>query len=225
MRILLAEDDTGLGAALYRSFKKSGYTLDWIRNGNQALQALQSNSGYEAMVLDLGLPGLDGVQVLERVRARRDTLSVVVISACDQVDQRVDVLTAGADDYLTKPFEVRELMARILAVVRRKGGMPGPLLSNGDIELHPVTREAHRNGHQVHLSAREFDVLQALLIRPGAILSRAQIEEHIYGWGQEVDSNAIEFLIHGLRQKLGKSAILNVRGVGWYVTKATEPSS
>ena len=222
MRILLVEDDTGLGNALSRAFKRGGYTTDWIRNGQQALQVLDGSNGYEALVLDLGLPGLDGIAVLEWVRHRHDDLSVVVISARDHVDQRIDVLTAGADDYLTKPFEVRELLARILAVIRRKGGMPGPLLTNGDVSLHPLTRQAERGGITVRLSAREFDVLHALLIRPGAILSRSQLEAHVYGWGQEVESNAIEFLIHNIRKKLGSSAILNVRGVGWYVIKEQE---
>lgn len=221
MRILLVEDDAALGFYLCRDLKKAGFTLDWLRDGRQALQTLEGEIGYEALVLDLGLPSIDGHQILTTVRTRHDKLAVLVISALDHVDSRIDVLTSGADDYLTKPFDTRELIARILAVVRRKGGMAGPVLTNGELELNPTTREGKHKGKQALLSSREYDLLYALLVRPGAILSRTQLEARVYGWGQEVDSNAIEFLIHAVRRKLGKSAILNVRGVGWFVARGS----
>ena len=219
MRILLAEDDADLGLCLCRELKKRGVTPDWIREGQKVLHALEGECGYEVLVLDLGLPGLGGLQVLASLRARRSPLPVIVISANNQVESRIATLSSGADDYLTKPFDVRELLARIQAVVRRRGGMPGPVLSNGEIELNPQTHEVQYRNRQARLSAREYDLLHALLIRPGAILARRQLEERVYGWGQEVDSNAVEFLIHAVRQKLGKSVIGNVRGIGWYVNK------
>lgn len=219
MRILLVEDDPVLGASLCHGLKKAGFTLDWVRDGKQAVYALDGDNGYDAMVLDLGLPRVDGHQVLHSVRARQERLGVVVVSAQDQVDVRIESLTMGADDFLTKPFDIRELQARIQAVIRRRGGMAGPTLGNGEIELDPQTHEASFHGLKVMLSAREFSLMHALMVRPGAILSRAQLEEKLYGWGQEVDSNAVEFLIHTVRRKLGKSAIHNVRGVGWFVSK------
>lgn len=221
MRILLAEDDAALGFSICRDLKRGGLTLDWLRDGQRTLDALAGDIGYEALVLDLGLPKLDGHHILNAVRARHDTLAVLVISGHDQVDNRIETLSLGADDYLTKPFDTRELLARILAVVRRKGGMSGPALTNGQIEINPTTREARYRKKPIHLTAREYDLLHALLIRPGAILSRTQLEERVYGWGQEVDSNAIEFLIHAVRQKLDKSAIQNVRGVGWFINKGS----
>jgi two-component system OmpR family response regulator len=219
MRILLAEDDPALGRLICKDLKRSGHTLDWLRDGQCTLDVLMSDIGYEALVLDLGLPSLDGHRILNAVRARHETLAVLVISGHDHVDNRIETLSMGADDYLTKPFDIRELLARILAVVRRKGGMPGPVLTNGQIVVNPTTHEVSYQGRQLQLSGREYDLLHALLIRPGAILSRAQLEERVYGWGQEVESNAIEFLIHAVRRKSEKSAIRNIRGVGWFVDK------
>lgn len=219
MRILLVEDDPVLGASLIHGLKKSGSSVDWVRDGKQAVQTLDGVNGYDAMVLDLCLPRLDGHHVLHSVRARQDRLAVLVVSGQDQIDVRIESLTMGADDFLTKPFDIRELHARIQAVVRRRGGMAGPTLSNGWIELDPQRNTACCHGLEVALSAREFSLMHALMVRPGAILSRAQLEEKLYGWGQEVDSNAVEFLIHNVRRKLGKSVIHNVRGVGWLVPK------
>lgn len=219
MRILLAEDDPSLGHLICRELRREGHTLDWLRDGQRTLNALTGEIGYEALVLDLGLPSLDGQKILSALRLRHETLAVLVISGHDHVESRIDTLGLGADDYLTKPFDIRELLARILAVVRRKGGMPGPILTNGQISINPTTREVFFRGTHSRLSAREYDLLHALLIRPGAILSRTQLEERVYGWGQEVESNAIEFLIHSVRQKLNKSAIRNIRGVGWFVDK------
>ena len=219
MRVLLAEDDAALGFVICRELKKGGLTLDWLRDGKQVLNALDQNAGYEVLVLDLGLPSLDGHQILRTLRANRSQLGVLVISGCDQVNSRIQTLALGADDYLIKPFDSRELLARILAVVRRNAGMLGPILSNGQVELDPATRKARNSEKYAQMSAREYDLLFALLLRPGTILSRAQLEERVYGWGQEVNSNAIEFLIHSVRKKLGASVIQNLRGIGWFVER------
>jgi two-component system OmpR family response regulator len=173
------------------------------------------------VLLDLGLPRHDGLDVLKKLRADNVSLPVIIITARDGVEDRVKGLDLGADDYLTKPFDIDELLARLRATLRRQGGNAAPLLSNGIISLDPATREA-RNGSTVcQLSAREFSLLQALLIRPGTILTRTQLEESIYGWNEEVESNAVDFLIHGIRKKLGINTIKNVRGAGWMVARNT----
>jgi two-component system OmpR family response regulator len=219
MRVLLVEDDPMIGEAIQGALKDAAYATDWVRNGQVALETLACHP-YDLLLLDLGLPGKDGMAVLEAVRARADTLPLVVITARDGLDDRIRGLDAGADDYVVKPFEMRELLARIRAVLRRKGGSASPVLTNGRLSLDPATRQAAvQDGPSVQLSNREFALLQALLIRPGAILSRAELEDRIYGWGNEVESNAVEFLIHALRKKLGSDAIKNLRGVGWMVSR------
>ncbi len=219
MRVLLIEDDPMIGAAAQAALKDASCAADWVKTGPAGLSALAAQH-YDLVLLDLGLPGKDGLDVLRTVRAKNNPVPVLVITARDGVDDRIAGLDAGADDYILKPFEMNELLARMRAVLRRQGGTGTPVLDNGLLRLNPATREAQRqDGEPVLLSNREFALLYALMLRPGAILSRAQLEDRVYGWGEEVESNAIEFLIHALRRKLGSDAIKNVRGAGWMVPK------
>lgn len=219
MRVLLVEDDAMIGEAVEQSLREAHYAVDWVRDGAVALLTLRSQF-YDIVLLDLGLPGTDGAAVLRSLRARDNPVPVLVITARDAVDERIDRLDDGADDFLVKPFELGELLARMRAVVRRKGGTAGPVLSNGVLSLDPSSHEVTVGSVATRLSGREFALLQALLIRPGAILSRAELEDRLYGWGEEVQSNAVEYLIHALRKKLGHELIQNVRGVGWRVSKS-----
>ncbi|MEO7252900.1 MAG: response regulator [Casimicrobium sp.] len=220
MRVLLVEDDAMIGEAIQQSLHDAAYAADWVKNGQTALTTL-SCQHYDLVLLDLGLPGKDGLEVLANIRAKDNPVPILIITARDGLDDRIRGLDGGADDYLLKPFEMAELLARMRAVLRRKGGHAVPLLSNGALSLDPATREAIiGNASAVVLSNREFSLLQALLVRPGAILSRSELEDRIYGWGNEVESNAVEFLIHALRRKLGADVIKNVRGVGWMVSKS-----
>ncbi len=219
MRVLLIEDDQMIGEAVQGALKDVSYAVDWINNGQTALDVL-GYQHYDMILLDLGLPGKDGLFVLKAIRAKNNPVPLLIISARDNVEDKVRGLDGGADDYLLKPFEITELLARMRAVLRRKGSMAATLLTNGIVTLDPVTHEAvANNGKPIQLSKREFALLQALLIRPGAILSRSELEERIYGWDEEVESNAVEFLIHALRKKLGSAAIKNIRGAGWMVSK------
>ncbi len=218
MRVLLVEDDRMIGTAVKQALKDATYAVDWVRDGQEALFSIDGQT-YDLLLLDLGLPKKDGLEVLRSIRSRNNPIPIIIMTARDALEDRLLGLDGGADDYVLKPFEMAELLARMRAVVRRKGGASGPVLSNGVITLDPVTREATVAGVTTLLSGREFSLLQALLIRPGAILSRGELEDRIYGWGEEVESNAVEFLIHSLRKKLGSSAIKNVRGVGWLVAK------
>ncbi len=218
MRILLVEDDRMLGAATQQALRDATHAVDWVLDGETALAAVKSTP-YEAMLLDLGLPKKDGLALLQALRKGGNNLPVIIVTARDGVDDRIRGLDLGADDYLVKPFESAELLARLRAVARRKGGQGQPLLSNGILDLDPATHEARMGNSSARLSAREYAVLHALLLRPGAILSRHDLEERIYGWSEEVESNAVEFLIHSIRRKLGQAAIKNVRGVGWMVDR------
>jgi two-component system OmpR family response regulator len=218
MRVLLVEDDPMIGGAVTLALKEAAYAVDWVRDGPAGSAALKLQA-YGLVLLDLGLPKLDGLLLLKEVRSRKNEVPVVIVTARDDVDERIRGLDAGADDYVLKPFQMSELLARMRAVVRRKGGMAGPLLGNGTIALDPASHEASLHGRPVDLTAREFSLLHALALRPGAILSRSELEDRVYGWNEEVESNAIEFLIHGLRKKLGADAIKNVRGVGWMIAK------
>ena len=218
MRVLVVEDDGMIGEAVGLALKDSGYAVDWVRDGAAALAAISSQE-YGILLLDLGLPKKDGLEVLRSLRARGHAVPVLVITARDGLEHRILGLDSGADDYVLKPFEMGELLARMRAVIRRKGGTSGPVLSNGPLALDPATREVTAHGISTRLSGREFALLQAFLLRPGAILSRSELEDRLYGWGDEVESNAVEFLIHSLRKKLGNQAIKNVRGVGWMVSK------
>lgn len=220
MRVLLVEDDPMIGAAVQDALKDASHATDWVADGPAALAALEGQH-YDLVLLDLGLPGRDGLDVLGSIRARGNPIPLLIITARDGLDDRLRGLDGGADDYLLKPFDMAELLARMRAVLRRKGGLGAPLLGNGVVSLDPATKEACANGGApVQLSNREFSLLQALLARPGAILSRGELEDRIYGWGEEVESNAVEFLIHALRRKLGSEVIKNVRGVGWMVSKS-----
>jgi two-component system OmpR family response regulator len=219
MRVLLIEDDPMIGEAMQGALKDATYATDWVKNGQTALASLNCQH-YDLALLDLGLPGKDGIEVLTTIRAQDNPVPVLIITARGGLDDRLRGLDGGADDYVLKPFEMAELLARMRAVLRRKGGNATPVLGNGVVALDPATREAVVNsGSPVQLSNREFSLLLALLVRPGAILSRSDLEDRIYGWGEEVESNAVEFLIHALRRKLGSAVIKNIRGVGWMVSK------
>jgi two-component system OmpR family response regulator len=218
MRILLVEDDRMIGAGVVQALKDAAYAVDWITDGDVAVEATESVT-YDLVLLDLGLPSKDGISILSQLRKRGHAVAVIILTARDGIDERVDGLDLGADDYLTKPFDMRELLARIRAIVRRQGGSTSPLLSNGQVHLDPSTREATMNDKTCRLTAREFALLHALLMRPGTILSRGELEQRIYGWNEEVESNAVEFLIHSIRKKLGHGTIRNVRGLGWMVDR------
>ena len=219
MRVLLVEDDPMIGEAIQGALKDASYATDWVKDGQTALTTLGCQH-YDLVLLDLGLPGKDGLEVLASIRAKDNPVPLLIITARDGLDDRLRGLDGGADDYVSKPFQMAELLARMRAVLRRKGGTATPVLTNGVVSLDPATKEASVNGGSpVQLSNREFSLLQALLVRPGAILSRSELEDRIYGWGEEVESNAVEFLIHALRRKLGSEVIKNVRGVGWMVSK------
>ncbi|SDO13341.1 response regulator transcription factor [Afipia sp. GAS231] len=218
MRVLVVEDDRMVGAAVVQALKDAAYAVDWVTDGATAIEAAAIES-YDVALLDLGLPLADGREVLRHLRSKRERLPVIIVTARDGVEHRIDGLDLGADDYLVKPFEIRELLARMRAVLRRQGSGASPILSNGETTLDPATHTASHRDETVALTAREFALLQALLIRPGSILSRNELERTIYGWNEEVESNAVEFLIHAIRKKLGSQVIRNVRGVGWMVDK------
>lgn len=218
MRLLLVEDDAMIGEAVQGLLRAEGHAVDWVRDGLQADAALRAQQ-YDLVLLDLGLPGRDGLDVLRALRARGDRSPVLIATARDAVAQRVQGLDAGADDYLLKPYDLDELLARIRALTRRAAGRAEPAYELHGVTVCPATREASVNGQPVVLSAREWAVLEPLVARPGVVLSRAQLEDKLYGWGDEINSNAVEVYIHGLRKKLGAGFILNVRGVGYMVPK------
>lgn len=208
-----------IGRSVQQGLRQGGYTVDWVGDGRAAELALQTTP-YELLLLDLGLPGGSGLDVLARLRRAGNRLPVLVITARDAVADRIKGLDSGADDYLVKPFDLDELSARMRAVLRRHAGRAAPLLIVGDLCLNPATHELTQNGQPVNLAAREFALLQALLERPGTPLSRADLEERLYGWGEEIGSNAVEVYIHSLRRKLGAERIRNLRGVGYLVPRA-----
>lgn len=218
MKVLLVEDDTMIGENIQIALSDEGIGVDWVNNGVDAEVALSMHV-YDALLLDLGLPQKDGVDVLRGLRARGNATPVMVVTARDTVAQRVLGLKAGADDYLVKPFDLEELIARLHALVRRARGRTDPVYRNGEVTINPETRQVQVAERQVILSAREWAILDALIARPGAILSRSQLEEQLYGWSGDVESNAVEVYIHGLRKKLGQQFIANVRGVGYMVEK------
>lgn len=220
MRLLLAEDDPMIGEAVRAGLHQQGFAVDWVRDGAAAEHALDV-AAYDLCLLDLGLPRKEGLQVLAGLRRKGSALPVVILTARDAIDDRVAGLDAGADDYVVKPFELAELAARIRAVLRRKGGRASSSIEHLGVALDTATHEVRRNGRPVELSGREFAVLHALMEHPGRILSRAQLEERLYGWDEEVGSNVVEVHIHSLRRKLGADFIRNVRGVGYRVPPAT----
>ena len=216
MRVLLVEDDEMIGQSLREALSAQGWSVDWVKDG-QLAESAWADGDYACVLLDLGLPRRDGVEVLRQARSRGDATPVLVLTARDGVDDRVTGLDLGADDYLLKPYQLRELLARMRAVIRRRDGSAHSVIGNAALQLDLTTREVILQGGRSQLSAREFALLHALLERPGAILSREQLENRIYGWGDEVTSNAVDVLIHGMRRKLGPDTIRNVRGLGWRV--------
>lgn len=218
MRLLLVEDDAMIGESLRQGLRQDGYTVDWVQDGRAAETAL-TDPAYALVLLDLGLPKKDGLALLQGLRAHGNRVPVLILTARDAIADRVRGLDAGADDYLVKPFSLEELGARIRALLRRQAGRAEPVVQVGAVTLDPATRSVTHEGRPVALSAREYALLEALLARPGAVLSRAQLEEKLYGWGQEVESNTVEVYIHALRRKLGPSFIKNVRGVGYMVPR------
>jgi DNA-binding response OmpR family regulator len=216
MRLLLVEDDRMIGAGIRKGLQQEGHVVDWVQDGAAAEAALAAES-YALVLLDLGLPRKDGFAVLDGLRARRNRVPVLILTARDAIAERVKGLDHGADDYLVKPFSLEELAARIRAVLRRHAGRAEPVLSAGGITLDPSARKVRYRGRDVALSAREFALLEALLDRPGVALSRAQLEERLYGWGEEIASNSVEVHVHNLRKKLGEGAIRTVRGVGYAI--------
>jgi two-component system, OmpR family, response regulator QseB len=221
MRLLLVEDDAMIGESLRKGLRQDGYVVDWIQDGAAAEAALLSEP-YAMVLLDLGLPRKDGFELLQELRRRKNRVPVLILTARDAVSDRVKGLDLGADDYLVKPFSLDELAARIRAVLRRHAGRAEPLVAYGGLTLDPSARKVTCRGKEVPVSAREFSLLEALLERPGKVLSRAQIEERLYGWGEEVASNSVEVHVHNLRKKLGEGAIQTVRGVGYAITGAGE---
>ena len=216
MRLLLVEDDHMIGRAVRQGLGDAGFAVDWVMDGNAAERAL-ANGVYDLALLDLGLPGQDGMAVLKLLRRSGNSVPVLIVTARDAVADRIAGLNAGADDYVLKPFDLDELIARVRALLRRHAGAGSPLLECGALALDPVRKEVHLKGELVHLSAREFALLEVLLQRPGAVLSREQLEDSVYGWSEEIGSNAIEVHLHNLRRKLGAETIRNVRGVGYKV--------
>ncbi len=218
MRVLLVEDDPMIAAAIEVALRDAAYSVDRVADGETA-DAVLRDGQHQLVLLDLGLPRRDGLSVLQRLRTRGDRVPVILITARDAAADRVRGLDLGADDYVVKPFDMDELLARLRAVVRRHAGQAATELGNGDIALDPATREARRGDVRCTLTAREFALLHALLLRPGVILTRSELEDRLYGWNEEVESSAVDFLIHGVRRKLGADAIRNVRGAGWMVDK------
>ena len=220
MRILLVEDDQMIAEAISVGLKNARYAVDWVNDGRTAETALNSQQ-YDLVLLDLGLPGQDGLTVLRHLRQSKNNTPVLIVTARDDLESRLSGLDGGADDYIIKPFDLSELLARIRAVLRRQSGQSTPQLTNGTMTLDPSNYQVTllENPHPISLSNKEFAILQALMTRPGIIHSRADLEDKLYAWGDEVESNAIDFLIHGLRKKIGKEHIKNVRGVGWLVAK------
>lgn len=219
MRVLLVEDDALLGDGIKAGLKQAGFAVDWVMDGAAGKLALETGE-YALMVLDLGLPKLSGTDLLKWLRGRGSQLPVLILTARDTVGDRVAGLNAGADDYLIKPFDLDELIARLHALLRRSGGQATPKLKHGSLELDPAAHQVHKDGQLVELSAREFTLLHELLLHPGRVQSREQLEQRLYGWGEEVESNSVEVHIHHLRKKLGTELIRTMRGVGYVIDKA-----
>jgi len=218
MRVLIVEDDPMIGRAVLSGLRGSGYATDWVRDGVEAELAL-AGGRYDAALLDLGLPRREGMDILKALRRGNDDIPVLIITARDSVSDRIAGLDSGADDYLVKPFSLDELLARMRAVIRRRAGRASPEIHYGALLLDPVKRRVTFRDRPVDLSAREFAVLEALLQEPGAVVSRQKLEEAVYGWGQEIESNSVEVHLHNLRRKLAPELIRNLRGVGYRVAK------
>ncbi len=219
MRLLLVEDDTMIGQSLHKALSQNGFSVDWARDGDMAEESL-ATSQYDLMLLDLGLPKKSGLDVLKQLRAQKKALPVLILTARDSITDKVIGLDAGADDYLIKPFELQELEARIRALLRRREGRSEPLMTCGEISLNPITRDITVGNITHLLSAREYALMHALMEHPGAVLSVGALEERLYGWNDEIESNTIEVHIYQIRKKLGKNCIMNVRGVGYKIGTA-----
>lgn len=218
MRLLLVEDDSMIGAGIQQGLRQEGYAVDWVQDGRAAELAL-ADQGYDLLVLDLGLPRKDGIALLQTLRRQGQRLPVLVVTARDAVADRIRGLDAGADDYLVKPFDLDELVARVRALLRRAAGRAEPEVCVGSLRLNPVTHEVWLEDRPVSLSAREFSLLHTLAAEPGRPFSRAALEERLYGWNEEVESNTVEVYIHALRRKLGADWIRNLRGVGYLIPR------
>lgn len=221
MRLLLVEDDTLLGDGIRAGLRQEGYAVDWLTDGESAWSALQSDQ-FDLMVLDLGLPQLPGLELLKRLRGKELTLPVLILTARDAVEDRIRGLDGGADDYLTKPFDLDELAARLRVLTRRSAGRAAPLIRHGAIELDPAAHTLTLAGEPIETSSREFALLHLLLDHAGEVLTRRRLEEALYGWDMETESNTLEVYIHRLRRKLGTTLIRTVRGVGYMVVRESE---
>lgn len=221
MRILVIEDDTLLGDAVQTGLRQRGFGADWVKDGVAAELALRAGT-FAAVVLDLGLPRLDGTDLLRKERARGSKVPVLILTARDAVEDRVRGFDFGADDYVIKPVDLDELAARLRALVRRSRGEAAPVLEAGALRLDPAARSVLYAGNPVELKAKEFNLLQELLLNAGRVLSREQLEERLYAWGEEVESNAIEVHVHHLRRKLAPKLIRTVRGVGYMLPRETQ---
>ncbi len=224
MRVLLVEDDPLLGDGIRAGLRQQGFQVDWVRDGEAAQRELRAQP-YAAAILDLGLPRMDGIEVLQRARLAGVEAPILVLTARDAVPDRIRGLDIGADDYIVKPIDLNELGARLRALIRRSHGRPCERLQAQDVVLEPASRTVFHDGVPVSLSTREFDLLHVLMLNAGRVLSREQIEQHLYSWGQEIDSNAVEVHVHRLRSKLGSGLIRTVRGVGYVLLseRAEEP--
>ena len=218
MRVLVVEDDRLLGDALQAGLKQAGFVADWVQDGLAAEAALCTEN-FAALVLDLGLPKKSGLDVLRQLRNRGNRLPVLILTARDAVEDRIRGLDAGADDYAVKPFDLGELAARLRALIRRGAGNAVPKLTVGDLELDPAGHAVTLAGKSIELSAREFALLHALMRSAGRVLSKAQLEEHLYAWGDEVESNTVEVYVHHLRKKIGSDRIRTLRGVGYLMSR------
>lgn len=218
MRLLLVEDDEMIGKSIREGLRRESYGVDWVRDGWAAEQSLIATD-YDLLILDLGLPRVHGLQVLKNVRQKGKKVPVLIITARDGVEDRVNGLDAGADDYLVKPFSMSELGARVRALLRRSAGQPAPAFRHGGVELNPLAREVLFNGKEVNLSQREFAILESLIRHPGTVISRASLEQSVYAWGQEVESNAVEVHISNLRKKLAPKLIKTIRGIGYKLSE------
>ena len=213
MRVLLIEDDPMIAKGLQTALRQDGYAVDGVCDGRRAAEALRTER-FDIVLLDLGLPGRDGLAVLRELRGRGNSTPVIIVTARDDIRNRIEGLDAGADDYIVKPFDLDEIAARMRSVLRRAAGRGDPCIRHRGIDLNPVTHAVERDGIPIPLSPHEFSVLEALLQRPGAVLSRAQLEDRLYGWSDSIESNAVEVYIHALRRKLGGDSIRTLRGVG-----------
>lgn len=223
MRILLVEDDAMIGQAIVCALQDEAYAVDWVQDGGIAANTLNAQE-YDAILLDLNLPTKDGLSILQRLRNNKNTTPVLILTARDTIGDRINGLDLGADDYLVKPFDLQEMLARLRALIRRQGNQIDSVMTNGALTLNHATHEAQFGSNQCLLSAREYALLRILLLNAGSIFSRGTLENKIYSWNEEVESNTIDVLIHNLRKKLGVNVIKNVRGVGWMVEKNVQPT-